>query len=234
MPAATDTVLLRNRFLVHIFARPRLLICVLLAIATYFAMPAAWHPSTRTLIAWNLGTWLYVVLAAVMMARSSEASIRHRALLTDESRFVVLTLAVVAAAASLGAIFAQLAAVKEAQGYLKGMHLGLAAATILSAWVFIHVIFAQHYAHEFFVERDNEKLLPEDARGGLRFPDTRQPTYIDFLYYSFVIGCASQTADVETTSRPMRVITVLHGVISFFFNTTILALTINIGSGLIS
>ncbi|MBV9702296.1 MAG: DUF1345 domain-containing protein, partial [Methylobacteriaceae bacterium] len=66
------------------------------------------------------------------------------------------------------------------------------------------------------------------------FPDTRQPTFIDFLYYSFVIGCASQTADVETTSRPMRVITVLHGVISFFFNTTILALTINIGSGLIS
>jgi uncharacterized membrane protein len=153
--------------------------------------------------------------------------------MTDESRFAVLALAIVAAVASLGAILAELAAVKDAQGDLKLLHLGLAAATIVSAWIFIHLIFAQHYAHEFFVERESERELPEDARGGLRFPATRHPLYVDFLYHSFVIGCASQTADVETTSAPMRVITLIHGVISFFFNTTLLALTINIASGLV-
>ncbi|SDR08867.1 Uncharacterized membrane protein [Rhizobiales bacterium GAS191] len=224
---------LRNRYLVHVFARPRLLASVLIGILAYALMPTLWHLSTRILLAWNLGTWLYIGLATWMMTTATATTIRRHAVRTDESRFIVLTLAIVAAIASLAAIFAQLGAVKDAQGYLKALHLGLAIATIFSAWSFIHLIFAQHYAHEFFVEREAERALPEDARGGLRFPATRQPAYIDFLYYSFVIGCASQTADVETTSGPMRVVTLIHGVISFFFNTTILALTINIGSGLI-
>ena len=224
---------LRNRYLVHVFGRPRLVASILVGIAAYMLMPVLWHFSTHLLMAWNIGTWLYIVLAVWMMSRATGTSIRRNAVRTDESRFIVLTLAILATIASVGAIFAQLSAVKDAQGYLEALHLGLATATIQSAWIFIHLIFAQHYAHEFFVERDIEKALPEEARGGLRFPDTRQPTYLDFLYHSFVIGCASQTADVETTSRPMRVITLIHGVISFFFNTTILALTINIGSGLI-
>ena len=233
MISATTSFLLRNRYLVHFFARPRLLLCVLVGIAAYSLTPPAWHSSSRALLAWNLATWLYIGLAISMMNRATEASIRRNASLTDESRFVVLTLAIGAAIASIAAIFAQLGAVKGAEGYLKGLHLALAAATILSAWIFTHLIFAQHYAHEYFVERDEEKALPQHARGGLRFPVTQQPRFIDFLYYSFVIGCASQTADVETTSGPMRVITLIHGVISFFFNTTILALTINIGSSLV-
>src|SRR4051812_20621967 len=71
------------------------------------------------------------------------------------------------------------------------------------------------------------------GRGGLRFPYTAKPTFVDFAYYAFVIGCACQTADVETTSAPMRTVTVIHGVLSFFFNTAVLALTINIASGLV-
>lgn len=233
MTLTSNSFLLRNRYLVNFFGRPRLLICVVIGVASGFLLPAAWRTSTRVLVAWNIATWLYVVLALWMMMRSTASSIHRRAVMIDESRFVVLTLATVAAIASLGAIFAQLGLVKETQGYLKALHLSLAGATILSAWIFIHLMFAQHYAHEYFLERDAEKLLPEDQRGGLCFPGNRKPLFADFLYYSFVIGCASQTADVETTSAEMRVITLIHGVISFFFNTTILALTINIGAGLI-
>jgi uncharacterized membrane protein len=225
--------LLGHHHLRHIVGRPRLASCILVGVLAAYLMPSHWHPSTRALIGWNLGTWLYILLSAQTMRTASAASIRRHAMLTDESRFAVLGLAVVAALASLGAILAELAAVKDAQGALRGLHLGLAAATIVSAWIFTHMIFAQHYAHEFFVERDSEKELTEDARGGLRFPATREPLWGEFLYYSFVIGCASQTADVETTSAPMRVITLIHGVFSFFFNTTILALTINIASGLV-
>jgi uncharacterized membrane protein len=225
--------LLGNRYLVHLFARPRLLGSVVLGIATILLTPTHWHLSTRILIGWNVGTWLYILLAGLLMHGATSASIERHAKLGDQSRFVVLTLAIIAAAVSLGAILAHLGAVKEMQGYLKGLHIALAAVTVVSAWSFIHMIFTQHYAHEFFVERESEKGLPEDARGGLRFPMTSRPIYADFLYYSFVIGCASQTADVETTSAPMRVVTLIHGIISFFFNTTILALTINIASGLV-
>ena len=112
-------------------------------------------------------------------------------------------------------------------------HLILAFGTVVSAFVFIHLVFTQHYAHEFFILRASEVSLPEEARGGLRFPYTAKPTFADFAYYAFVIGCACQTADVETTSSPMRTVTVIHGVLSFFFNTSVLALTINISSSLI-
>ena len=233
MLSRVQDFLLGNRFLVHVFARARLLTCVVLGSAVAWLMPADWHIVTRALVGWNLGTWLYILLTAFMMLEATATSIARHANLTDESRFVVLTLAIIAALASLGAILAELVVVKDAQGYLKALHLVLAAATIVSGWIFIHLIFTQHYANEFFVERQSERELPEDARGGLRFPETRHPLYADFLYYSFVIGCASQTADVETTSGPMRVLTLIHGVISFFFNTTILALTINIASGLL-
>jgi uncharacterized membrane protein len=174
MTSPSDSFLLRNRYLAQAFARPRLLICIALGIASALLLPAHWSRSTRNLIGWNLATWLYIVLVGLMMRKATPTSIRRRAMLTDESRFVVLTL-----------------------------------------------------------ERDAEKLLPEDERGGLRFPGARKPQFVDFLYFSFVIGCASQTADVETTSAEMGVITLLHGVISFFFNTTVLALTINIAAGLI-
>jgi uncharacterized membrane protein len=221
------------RFKGHFSARPRLVGCVLLSFVLYFALPTSFANSFKILIAWNISTWIYLVLAARMMAKATTASIKQRAMLTDESRFVVLTLAVVAASVSMAAIFVQLGAVKDAQGYAKGLHLAFAFVTILSAWVFIHVIFTQHYANEFFVERDSERDCPPEARDGLRFPATPEPNFMDFLYFSFVIGCASQTADVETTSSQMRAITLVHGIISFFFNTTILALTINIASGLI-
>jgi uncharacterized membrane protein len=230
----TNSVLIRNPYLVHVFGRPRLLLCLLIGILTYLVSPVTWHGSTRILIAWNLATWLYIVLAWHMMAKATEESIRRHAIQIDESRFVVLTLSIIAAVACLAAIFAQLAAVKSAQGDLRFLHLGLAAVTIVSAWTFIHLIFAQHYAHEYFVEREEERQLPEEMRGGLLFPGCSQPSYADFIYFSFVIGCASQTADVETTSTTMRTVSLIHGVIAFFFNTTVLALTINIGSGLVS
>jgi uncharacterized membrane protein len=202
-------------------------------VAVYLIAPDAWHTSTRLLIAWNLGTWLYIVTTVWAMARATEATIRRHALMGDESRYLVLAFCMIAAVASLAAIVAQLGSVKETGGLLRFGHLGLAVGTIVSAFIFIHLVFAQHYAHEFFILRKSEEGLPEEARGGLHFPYTLKPGFTDFAYYSFVIGCAAQTADVETTSAPMRALTLLHGIVAFFFNTTVLALTINICSGLI-
>lgn len=233
MANSTINQLLGGRGLRHFTARPRLMICVALVILCYFVMPADWKQPTRLLSAWNIGTWLYITLTARAMARATEESIRRYALMGDESRFVVLALCIVAAAASLAAIIVQLGSVKGSDGFHKVGHLALAIGTIVSAFVFIHLVFTQHYAHEFFIERASEEDLPDEARGGLRFPFTTKPTFADFAYYSFVIGCACQTADVETTSSPMRTLSLIHGISAFFFNTTVLALTINIASSLV-
>lgn len=218
----------------HVLGRRRLLICIFIGVACFYAGRwGNWAVSTRLLLAWNVASISYIIASSAVMLHANPASIRRHAMLVDQSRFVVLVFSILATTASIAAIVMQLATVKDIHGNARLLHLALAGATILTAWVFIHLVFAFHYAHEFYVERASEISLPPNARGGLRFPDSDQPSFSDFVYYSFVIGCASQTADVETTSSVMRRITVLHGVISFFFNTTILALTINIAAGLL-
>ena len=104
-------------------------------------------------------------------------------------------------------------------------HIALAGGTVLLSWSFVHTIFAVHYAHEYYVGPENELAK------GLEFPGKTPPDYWDFMYYSFVIGTACATADVNITSKIMRRITMLHCVFAFFFNTTILALMVNIGAG---
>jgi uncharacterized membrane protein len=103
-------------------------------------------------------------------------------------------------------------------------HIALAGITVVLSWSFLHTMFAVHYAHEYYAG-------PEDEPGkGLEFPGHEPPDYWDFMYYSFVIGTACATADVNVTSRRIRRITALHCIVAFFFNTTILALTVNIGA----
>lgn len=186
------------------------------------------------LTGWNCGVLLYLVLIARIMLRSDEHSIRRRAEMVDESRFIVLSVAILAICASFAGILIEVAAIRQKDTPYKGLHAALAGATIMLSWVLIHAIFAQHYAHEYFIERAKERELEPDDRAGLRFPGRQTPDYTDFLYFSFVIGVAAQTADVAITSRPMRRLNLIHCVLSFFFNATVLALTINLAASLIS
>src|SRR5437867_7148770 len=140
---------------------------------------------------------------------------------------VVLGPSVAAALSSVAAIVLELVDVKHYSARAQTLHPALAGLTILCSWCFVHTAFALHYAHEFYADRGHE------GYPGLEFPGARQPDYLDFLYFSFVIGTTSQTADVSISSRDLRRLALLHGVISFFFNTTLLALTINIAAGLI-
>jgi uncharacterized membrane protein len=214
-------------------ARPRLFSCLAFAILIGFIQPHDWRLSTRLLIAWNVGVWSYLALALDMMLRATAQSMRRRAAMQDEGRFALLTLASISAIASTAAIFEQLTAVKDMHGTFKALHIGLAGATIISAWLFVHLIFALHYAHEFFMERETQHEGAAEQRGGLTFPGTLSPDYVDFLYFSYIIGVASQTADVAICSKSMRRVSLAHSIVSFFFNTTILALTINIAAGLV-
>ena len=214
-------------------ARPRLAVSVIVAVVAFLGEPSSWHRATRLLIAWNAGTLLDIALNLVEMARATTKTIRWRAAATDDGKWAILAFTSIAALAAIAAIFAQLAITKDMHDAAKTLHLGLAGLTIVSAWVFIHMSFALHYAHEFFDESKSEAGEEPKLRGGLKFPDTEEPDYWDFLYFSFIIGVASQTADVEITSKAMRRTSLAHSVLSFFFNSAILALTINIAAGLV-
>jgi uncharacterized membrane protein len=228
-----QALLLENKMTRPFMLRPRLLVGILAGLFVGLACPPEWRPATRLLLAWNGGVLLYIVLTFLMMLRDDLDKFHQRASVQDEGRFVILTLSIFAAVFSIAAIVVQLAATKDMTGIDKIFHVGLAATTIVTGWTFIHLTFALHYAHEYAAERRKRPELPERIRGGLDFPDTLAPDYSDFLYFSFIIGVASQTADIAICSPTMRRIALVHGIVSFFYNTTILALTINIAAGLI-
>jgi uncharacterized membrane protein len=205
--------------------QPRFFTAVLVGILLWFFLPYVWRTSTRLLVAWDCATGLYLILAVVMMARSDIEQVRNRAALQAEGQIVILLLAAVTALISLGGTMGEMAAAKTLKDDGGWQHVALAGLTVLLSWTFAHTIFAIHYAHEYFAGPEN------DMEEGLEFPGHESPDYWDFVYYSFVIGTATATADVNVTSKNMRRITTLHCVFAFFFNTTILALTVNVGAG---
>jgi uncharacterized membrane protein len=211
-----------------VLARPRLLMCFALGLATTLCLPdtLAHQTITRSIIGWNMGACLYLLLAARMMFWSTHERMRTRALQHDEGRVVVLVLVVATALMCIGAIVAELAVAKEIKGTLRYMHIALAALTIVSSWAFTQVMFALHYAHDYYASELRGRP------GGLEFPGGHAPDYGDFLYFAAVIGTSGQTADVSFSNRTMRRTGLVHCVLAFFFNTTLLALTINIASGL--
>jgi uncharacterized membrane protein len=218
----------------YIRARPRLFLCAALGLAVGVSLPQTWQLHTRLLVAWDVGTLAFLVSIGTMMSRASHLTIKRNAALQDEGQFLILTLASLAAVASIGAIVAQLGGVKDSVGIVKALHLGLAGVTIISAWSFMHVMFALHYAHEYFDEWRDHPEKEFQLRGGLDFPGSEDyPDYLDFLYFSFVIGVASATADINIAARSIRRVALVHCVLAFFFNMAILGLTINIAAGLI-
>jgi len=224
----TSLITTRPTLIRLITTRPRLFLCALIGVLAVLFLPSsvAMHQVTRLIIGWNVGACLYLLLAIRMMFWSPHERMKTRALEQDEGRIVILALVVIAAVTSLGAIVLQLAVAKDIHGTLRYAHIGLAVLTILSSWGFTQVMFALHYAHDYYAA---------EAKGtpvGLGFPGGHAPDYGDFLYFACVIGTSGQTADVSFTSRMMRRTGLVHCVLAFFFNTTLLALTINIASGL--
>jgi uncharacterized membrane protein len=190
-------------------------------------VPGHWRMATQLLAGWNVGVAIYLILTHAMFRRCGIDHIRRRAAEQDEGGSAILVLSVVATIASLVAIVVELGGMKQAPPGGAIIQVLLAAATILLSWAFIHTIFSVHYAHEYYGERRDGKI------GGLKFPGDAKPDYLDFLYFSLVIAMTSQVSDVMITSKVIRRVVSMHGVLSFFFNLTVLALTVNMVSNLI-
>ena len=209
----------------------RLFVSVLFAMAVAVFLPRDYLPQTRTLCIWNAGAVNFLILTWMLMLQGTPQLMRHHAQQLDAGRLTILSSIVAVAFASLLAIVFLLRDTKGLSPNLLFLHLGLSVLTIVGSWMQVHTIFTMHYARGYYQNRSKQDGTYLQA-GGLDFPGDEEPDYKDFLYFSFGIGMTCQVADVQITSRSTRYLVLFHSVLSFFFNTTILAMSVNIIAGL--
>lgn len=207
------------------YLHPRLWLAAGVGLLAGFALHDRYTPIQCAVIGWNCGVWLYLGMIWLLMVRSDTDAVRQSAEQEDESATTVLILVCIAALASLAAIVLLLATAKNLTGSARLLHYGFTVATVMGSWFLVGTIFAVHYTKLFYTADDN--ALP------LKFPEEqRTPHYWDFLYFSFTISAAAQTADVSVMQTSMRKVVLAHSVLSFLFNAAILGLSINIAAGL--
>ena len=210
--------------------RPHFFIALIfgVVVASLLAWLTSWKWSTILLASWNGSISLYLLHVWKLMRSADHSQMQQQAKKQDESKWVIMLIVLLAITMSLVAILVQLSQLPSGH-YEKLGHVALALLTIISAWLFMHTVFALHYAHDFYMA-----LSRNEENGGLDFPGTEHPTYPDFLYFSYIIGTSAQTADVSITNKHMRLLNLFHAVLSFCFNTTILAICINVAAGFLT
>jgi uncharacterized membrane protein len=215
-----------NRFAALGRKHATFIFAVLGGLLVFLLLTSRQFNARNMLVGWNVCAIIFIVLSWRKMLYASIESMKKRASDLDFSDVFLLALSIAASLASVAGIALELHGVKEAPPDIALTRACVAILTILISWVFLHTLFTIHYAHRFYGG-------PEKGEG-LKFPEPiGEPVYWDFLYFSFTIGVAAQTADVAINSVGMRKLTLLHAVLSFFFNTTILALAINVGASLL-
>ena len=207
----------------------RLLLGAIVGIAVGFATEDLLRLPFRFAAGWVAAVAVFLLLTVAALGRATPEDVRRRARRLDSRRWVILALVVAAAAISLLALGASFGKAANETGGALTLRLTLAALTILASWLLTHSIYALHYLHHFY--GDDPATKSAEDRGGLAFPGKGLPDYWDFLYFSAVIGMTCQVSDVQVTSRSMRRMVMIHGVLSFFFNTFILALAVNFVAG---
>lgn len=214
---------LRRLFRLH----SALLLGLVVVVAGVLLSPARWDWPLQIAAGWDAGVLAFLILTLVRIRRTrSIDAMRARAARMDQAGAAVLPLSLLAAGASVAVV------VVEAAG--RSIHPSVSAAlfsmsTIAVSWLFVQVIFALHYAHEFYAPAEADR----SDRGGLMFPGDELPDYWDFLHFALVIGVAAQTADIQISGKRQRQIATLHSLMAFLFNTVIVALAVNLAVNLI-
>jgi uncharacterized membrane protein len=212
-----------------VIIRPRVVFGVVAGLAALFLLPQTLQPAVRSSLAWDIGAIVFLILAVQQMRRYNGEALKSRAARADDSGAVILALILVAILASFAAMSGLAGEARDAPKSEKFLYLGLAGATLVIAWLVMQVVFTIHYAHRHYAPA----IEGSDWQPALIFPGESAPDYSDFFYFATSIGATSQTSDVTIRTRDLRRLVTLHAVVSFFFNTMVLAITINIAAGLI-
>jgi uncharacterized membrane protein len=212
-------------------ARQRLVLGLASGAATFVALREELRFASAAIAGWNAVAVVILALDWATILSTQQRKIRELAQQQDLSRFLVFIFVVVASCAALFAVGFLIRAHKGQSGGHFFVHLLLTLSTVISSWALLQTVYSLRYAHAYYGDSDEPGV--NKHAGGLIFPGDRPPDYFDFAYFSFVIGMTCQVSDVQITSRRMRRITLVHSVLSFGFNTLILALLINTVSGLL-
>jgi uncharacterized membrane protein len=212
---------MKDLFLGH----PRLWISFIAGTVLFFFLPHDWSTLSRVLLCWNGGVILFLALIFFWMKRLTAAQICTKYIEEDETAPFILIVVVIAAVASLFAIVEPLATMKQVSGSVRAAHFALAALTLINSWLLVPVMFTTRYADMFYSVAADDRPL--------HFPNTPEPVFWDFAYFSFTIAAACQTADVSTQGADIRRVVIAHTLISFLFNASILGFAINVTAGLI-
>jgi uncharacterized membrane protein len=212
---------MKDLFLGH----PRLWIAFIAGTALFFFLPHDWSALSRVLVCWNGGVLLFLTLIFIWMRRLTAAQICTKYIEEDATAPFILVFVVFAAVVSLFAIVEPLATIKHVSGSVRAAHFALAALTLINSWLLVPTMFTTHYADMFYSAAADDRPL--------HFPNTPDPVFWDFAYFSFTIAAACQTADVSTQRADIRRVVIGQTLISFLFNASILGFAINVTAGLI-
>ena|ERR1035438_764495 len=203
-------------------------ICLFIAVGVYLIVPVKHLDElTHGLIAWDGFSLALIILNWVTFSITDSEQIRKQSKAQDSSRTIIFIMVIISNLAGFFGVLLLLVT-KEKFKYTQSLHLVTAIGGMVLSWFLIHTIFTLRYAHIYYGD-DDEK--PGTLAGGLDFPGDDSPNYFDFAYFSFVLGMTFQVSDIQITSKRLRQLAMLHGLLSFGYNTVMIALTINLIAG---
>ena len=210
-------------------SRPRLLTGIVVGIVAWLLLlSTTWAATTRGIVAWDVGVLVFLAMSAHLFVTKSPDLMPAAAEAQQEGEWTIFGLTLAVVVVSFVVVSSEFAAIKSAPADQRGLLVALVAVTLFASWLMTHVTFAFRYAHEFY----GREAGNVDVDRGLEFPEEKEPDYLDFLYFAVVIGMTFQVSDVQITSRKLRRVATVHGLLSFMFNTVIVALTVNIAAGM--
>ncbi|BAV09585.1 Uncharacterized membrane protein [Filimonas lacunae] len=205
------------------------MISLLAAVATGFILPADQLKGlVHIMLCWDVFALVLLVLNWITFFTTTAHDIRNKAKIEDSSRVVIFSIVLICTFASMLAVVLLLVTRSEKHEW-KGAYMVVAIAGMVFSWLLMHSIYTIRYAHLYYANHPDKK---DTHAGGLEFPEDDKPDFIDFAYFAFVLGMTFQVSDVQITSKSLRRMALMHGMLSFGFNTIIVALTINVLAGL--
>lgn len=186
--------------------------------------------SFALILGWDVFALVTLILAWLGMLRTDAKTRVREAHLQDSNLVTICACVVFAGIAGFVSAGLLLGSAKSLAGTERTTHVALAVTTVVLSWLLVHTVMALRYTHMYYCTCEDS--LGRGGFRGLLIPETKDPDYLDFAYVSFVIGMTCQVSDVQVTARSMRRLIFLHSVLSFCFNTVIVAFAINLASSL--
>jgi uncharacterized membrane protein len=218
-----------KRFARFVAARKRLFGAVLVGLVAYPALPAALTPTTRFICSWDIGAACYIAATAWLFATALQSQMAANARAQEEGEWTIFWVTMGAVVVSFVVVLGEFASTKDLAREVRGLHVALVVFTLFASWLMTHISFCFRYAHEYY----SRSAGSDEVDRGLEFPGEANPDYLDFAYFSLVLGMTFQVSDVQITARKFRRLAAVQGLLSFLFNTVIVALTVNIAASLL-